>query len=1692
MNGLEKSVSEASGVEDTLSIEGILRSITEQFEIIMGRPERVAESCAQLKIRLTHPPNEADIRSLHPLFPLLTKRTGPIVFPLFDLLEEIASTAAAPQLLIFGMIPSLDKSLAYRALKLTLELMEAGSWIANYDLIRLLAAESEIPGKPLSEPDLLPMLGQILRCFHPKVHSPDQDTVLSFFLDEQNGCVRRLAARILDKEGEPISAEISNKILGADAAGFLFPYFAYTRAGFSDVLSLLPLPGKPPPALPLLRQAENDLGESLLREVIAEVGWPRLNLGLEVYRYARRSIGSSIPLMLKPAEAALFEYCGESRPLSDVFLITAHGTVPLEETTADKSMDAATLFRFYNLGHAELLSDFLAVAPLTEAKVRSMLERMDRIVDDFCELFSHFSEECSVLPDLYEQLKNRISPHLESYHGRGPLSADLTRLVMMFEDPRSLSEVHTLHGLKRYLHQRGLQLGFRLVLRSRSTHRTVDMLLASQEHVLENKFKGIRYSDFEPESEGEQALTHIPYPVRIVMDGFSRQLIYGQAHFPRTDIFCYGNEVHYYLSFRNHPAFLRINLAPPLQGGMIDLEYFGVSKYELAVHPDLSLFALKRFFQYLEFDIQIEDTRVHARYDKEHAHDLESLCHKAEGIFRLAPYLLEIDWTIGGLKLDAEARMKVAEKWAAAFAHWGILPLRYILNEDRTGVVESVATTPSGKKEILWDGKTPYRDRLTIHPPKDFYDKLCTAADHLDIDITPARLEDGHRRFGQIRLERWLLLPLRNAVSRGEIAETPEGYRRVSSDLFHRVHEAEYFAEILSKEDARFHAAVVMAGLITPLERTLDFRITGSVNGHETMFARLPLRGSDIGIYVLRGEKNTTRLAFFSKGTVLFRRRNNASEEWHYNAVCDASEFISILRRSNYPVASVDFLSGLAQEDIRKIRLSLTVSPVAQPKKLIPGERLIKGLSASPGRTVGRVMFEVTGKKPEDFDGRILVAAAVRPEDNAFIYHAAGIVSTGGGILSHAGLLATQFRKPSIIISGQWETQKDTAPLLRYLSTEYELLENEIFGYPITTRVRIREREHVLREGDLAVLDANGGFLRALGQDHDTLALHEALCDFGEASFNLSQSTADHDILSLRGRRLRARHQIEKILTRLTQPILACHATYELLLGRYIANRNVPGSEKAYLLQVILHNPDVGNTARDHLKWIVQEIHQRYNARLRKAEKNIPRARSLYEILNLRLDVLQTIQSLDEAGSCLKECGFSGIMSGELNTNTIDREAEHHLLKLRKQFSSALTTSKQLKKSCTNVRHRLREIERIDRLIGLKEQGAKHFEIDRSQLDNSDASYVKKLAERNIIYPNDGGFELYPLIGWKAANLGEIGKCAGAEWVPSWFAVTDHAFRTILESPIQRMIPKESEIPEGANSLQAAIETILRQTKWDTVQKSFHIRSLWDTVILPKRLSEEVISAYRALSVEINRLDDGAYVAIRSSSREEDAEIAARAGEFETFLFICGEKNVLKYLKRTWSGLWSERAIHNRAVLGSSSAIAGGGVIIQRIVDSRISGVIQTVNVGRNEMSEIVINAGLGLGEGIVAGIVAADQIVVSKDHEAEKPLQFTYVTADKKEYVVFNKKAGLGTIRCRAPYHKRLRPALEYVELCELIEKALHLETAYGYPLDIEFAIEGTRAWILQARPVPVCMSAYLETIHKYPILLKPGTNAI
>ncbi|HUU46737.1 MAG TPA: PEP/pyruvate-binding domain-containing protein [Acidobacteriota bacterium] len=1472
-------------------------------------------------------------------------------------------------------------------------------------------------------------------------------------------------------------------LLGRPANRFLSSYLTYTQAGWSDLLDLDWRPAVRSALLRSLRRAEKTCGAAVLRDVIADLGWRRVNLGIDVRRVIGLCVNGSVPFMVTPSEASLFAGCRDVDETSDVYLFVAHGAAPVSGAVDEDQGSQVARFRAYNLTHAEALADILDESPLTLADARRILRLMDRIVGDFVALFGSCCEECAILTDVYADLRTKVVGHLGGKNESAPAAAEASRLLRTFEDPQTLGEVRTMHGLKRYLHQKGLALGFKIATGT-STNRTVDFVLVTgQERVAVSR---IHYADFDPDDAQPAGEAAMPFAVTIAVDAYSRQLLHGQRNLPRVDIYCYGNEVHYYFTFANHPALLRIDFSPPLHGGMIDLKYFGVSKYDLAAHPNPALDALRIFFHRLEFDAQVENTRIQARYDKERALHLDDICQKAAVILRLVPYLMDLDWVIGSLTLSREAREEVALAWAELFLSWAALPMQRLLSQDRLGIVVLTERSPAGSREVVWSGQPPYLDRFRRLKPDAVLPSLMAALAHLGLDLAPGTGEGPERPFGQVDLENLILRPLHRALTRGQIVQTKTGFRVQPQTTYRPLHEAAYFAELLAESGDAITRAAQLAPLVMPLERTIQFVTTGSVNGHDVQAAQIPLPGDDVQVYVLRDKNGVIRLALYGRNGTLYR---SGRGQGRFSGSTEFAPLARLMRRSNYVTDRPGRGPRQDKPDTEEILAHFAAECPSRASQRSLGGRLIDGLGASPGRAFGRGLLQIGGHLPEDFKDGILVSPSIRPEDSSYLYHARGIISTGGGILSHAGLLAAQFRKPALIISGTWVEAADGRAQLLYENLQYTEKRSTVHGFTVTIRENMHSCTCRLVDGDLIAMDADRGTMTVLGQSPDALSLCASLQRLADTTQSLGHTGEERAILNLRGHRLQARHQIEKVLGRLADPILARHALIEILFGSDVGGTEDYSSERAQFISLLLDNPAVQETIQDLLPELLHDCRERCQAAADLARRWIPASTSIPEILSLRLDAVRSVYTLRDVTASLEAAG-AGFTTGPFpDIVEIDEITCGRLAALR---SGLTATPVGEGADDPTIRHRLRQAAQLDLLLGTDDQ----TESTRQRLADADDERRRETRDRRIIRPDEAGFELASAIGWKAANLAEIERLGGPGLVPPWFTVTQTALEEMLDGPLVKSQGAAVSASGEAPTLREAINTILTDKNLQRKEMSRRIRALWEAAVIPPNLAADCTAAYRRLEESAGDGTGGEsttapLVAVRSSTCEEDAESAARAGEFDTFLCIRGEESFVSHLKLAWAGFWTERALLGRTVLGMESGDVTGGLIVQLMLNSRTSGVLQTVNVAEGKLREIVINAAPGLGEGVVSGTVAADHIIIGKETDPESlPQQIRYVTADKTERVVFDERAGIGTKRIPSPFHQRLSPALGYSEVGELVQIAMRLEGAYGYPIDIEFAYEGGRLWILQVRPVAAFLSALTESIAHYPLRRADGRH--
>ncbi|NMG83069.1 MAG: pyruvate, phosphate dikinase [Methanosarcinales archaeon] len=103
---------------------------------------------------------------------------------------------------------------------------------------------------------------------------------------------------------------------------------------------------------------------------------------------------------------------------------------------------------------------------------------------------------------------------------------------------------------------------------------------------------------------------------------------------------------------------------------------------------------------------------------------------------------------------------------------------------------------------------------------------------------------------------------------------------------------------------------------------------------------------------------------------------------------------------------------------IKPEQLDQLLHPMIDPAS--PVDAIAKGLPASPGAAVGKIVF--TAERAEELGASeklILVRAETSPEDIGGMYAASGILTTRGGMTSHAAVVARGIGKPCIAGCGE-------------------------------------------------------------------------------------------------------------------------------------------------------------------------------------------------------------------------------------------------------------------------------------------------------------------------------------------------------------------------------------------------------------------------------------------------------------------------------------------------------------------------------------------------------------------------------------------------------------------------------------------------------------------------------------------------
>lgn len=202
----------------------------------------------------------------------------------------------------------------------------------------------------------------------------------------------------------------------------------------------------------------------------------------------------------------------------------------------------------------------------------------------------------------------------------------------------------------------------------------------------------------------------------------------------------------------------------------------------------------------------------------------------------------------------------------------------------------------------------------------------------------------------------------------------------------------------------------------------------------------------------------------------------------------------------------------------------------------------------------------------------------------------------------------------------------------------------------------------------------------------------------------------------------------------------------------------------------------------------------------------------------------------------------------------------------------------------------------------------------------------------------------------------------------------------------------------------------------------------------------------------------GIPVAVRSSAVEEDRQKVSFAGQYETVLNVCGEKELFQAIKSCIDSQFSEQVQEYARKNNISGDALSPSVLIQKQLQPDASGVLFTVNPVTGNDQEMLVEAVKGLGDSLVAGKVQPQRFLINGF--SERVIKKA-CSADQVE--LFARPDANIAFKNR----QRTATLIDDKTLLDLVRMAMRIQTLYGCPQDIEWAVADRKIHILQARPI-------------------------
>lgn len=856
---------------------------------------------------------------------------------------------------------------------------------------------------------------------------------------------------------------------------------------------------------------------------------------------------------------------------------------------------------------------------------------------------------------------------------------------------------------------------------------------------------------------------------------------------------------------------------------------------------------------------------------------------------------------------------------------------------------------------------------------------------YLGCDLLPSDTEKPLARMLEDPnfVDKYFNEPIQRAFDEGRIIIDDSGVlvRNEGYDIVHSMIDEINTNFIETSQQAR------IVNLVNSYE--FNTRILADIGSYEVVSSVMELKTGDKLFVKAIMDPNTRRTKYAIAELVTTKTRQKLTSE----------QLIEILGKEGYVIAKQEWVDSRERQRTKNL-LMRDIQTIESPK--------IQSTPTSDGTGVS-VVGNITFNKDNVDENSILVVPYTTPNDIKHIETAKGIITTGGGVLSHAAITTRELKKPSVVLGGATWVDDEIETLYYLPSGEIELIDNQFQVQKVkTARKTLKEGTRVLMNGETGMV---------LVFDDVDVSLLDELQNYIDS--DNSQAVID----------FMKQHSSDENINRFVEYVYF----------------QVIGNVKTIQVLDSLFSDDMPETVKDKINKLndgyIQDKIQSISEAIEnlKTIENVNIKYSILQELIKKLEFIKTVgvrQDLEDLKKQIEELETDikdklGKFMQQFINDLTDLLAKDELnavnvqkiltmlknVEIYKYFVSESETSEDLTAK--------RDI--IQSLVSIMKDKMKFADTEKEHID---------LAEEISLFDENASDER--LFGSKTSQLAKMFKLLRdreSVTVPGGIGISVRVMPLLFKALGQKNLLDEFETAIKYGNKEKATE--LARTICELID------------------SEEAKGSdmEKEIKKQLDKfIKEGGKYSVRSSGVGEDAANNAFAGMGETSLNV-QYNDIYEQIKECWKSFFAERSVD---YMLSSGQVVKPAVLVEEMIDSEISGVAFT----RNKYGNATINALFGQGEGLVSGMFTPDSILV--DMSSGEIIE--YSVANKQFKLVTDVNGGIKKV---AVGQKAKTRTLNSKMVKRLTDVLSVLENSVGYPIDVEFAIKGEEIYILQMRPI-------------------------